>query len=334
MTRCFAEATFTITANIETLILVGTDAINGTGNAQANNLIGNGSANTLTGGDGGDGLTGAGGGDTLIGGLGNDGMSGGAGDDLYSVDSIFDVIAETAGEGIDTVFSETNHVLYLNVELLILVGTGDTQAYGNLQQNFLYGNAGNNYFDSAGQADYMHGGGGNDVYRLRLGRTQRRSARRLRLRRPDPVPRLQRRHHNRDAAQLLPVPSAGFLQRRHRSIRHRLQLHADGSGLYVRVSTAHCRLPLGAGGVCRLMNEQGRCVTAAALFIAGGPLELPRLDGTRGDQGLDVARCKAPIGKDFAAVLTSVGWAALDTARCAREFRCWPGLRYAVDGDE
>ena len=165
----FAEATFTLGVNIETLILVGTGAINGTGNAQANNLIGNGAANTLTGGDGGDGLTGAGGSDTLIGGLGNDGMAGGVGDDLYSVDSVFDVIAEVAGEGLDTVFSETNHVLYLNVKSLILVGTGNTQAYGNLQQNFLYGNAGNNYFDSAGQADYMHGGGGSDVYRMRLG---------------------------------------------------------------------------------------------------------------------------------------------------------------------
>ena len=165
----FASTTFTLGPNIETLILVGTDASNGTGDASANNLIGNDAANTLYGGDGGDGLTGAGGGDTLIGGLGNDGMSGGAGDDLYSVDSVFDVIAEAAGEGLDTVFSETNHVLYLNVELLILVGTGNTQAYGNAQQNFLYGNAGNNYFDSAGQADYMHGGGGSDVYRMRLG---------------------------------------------------------------------------------------------------------------------------------------------------------------------
>ena len=165
----FAEATFTISANIETLILVGTDAINGTGNDGANNIIGNGAANTLTGGDGGDGLSGAGGSDTLIGGTGNDGMAGGTGDDLYSVDSIYDVIAEAAGEGNDTVFSETNHVLYLNVESLILVGTGNTQAYGNLQQNFLYGNAGHNYLDGAGQADYMVGGGGNDVYRLRLG---------------------------------------------------------------------------------------------------------------------------------------------------------------------
>ena len=165
----FASATFTLTINVETLILVGNAAISGAGNDVGNNLIGNAQPNMLFGNGGGDGLTGAGGSDTLIGGLGNDGMAGGVGDDLYSVDSIFDVIAETAGEGLDTVFSETNHVLYLNVESLILVGIGNTQAYGNAQQNFLYGNAGNNYFDSAGQADYMHGGGGSDVYRMRLG---------------------------------------------------------------------------------------------------------------------------------------------------------------------
>lgn len=62
----------TLGANVEHLILTGTSAINGTGNALDNVLTGNGANNRLTGGDGHDLLGGKAGSDTLIGGTGND----------------------------------------------------------------------------------------------------------------------------------------------------------------------------------------------------------------------------------------------------------------------
>lgn len=63
---------FTLSANVETLMLMGDRDINGTGNELSNTLIGNQSANVLRGGAGNDTLNGRGGEDILIGGTGAD----------------------------------------------------------------------------------------------------------------------------------------------------------------------------------------------------------------------------------------------------------------------
>jgi Ca2+-binding RTX toxin-like protein len=64
--------TYTLGANLENLTLIGTTAINGTGNTAGNVLTGNSAANTLTGNAGNDTLNGGAGNDTLVGGTGND----------------------------------------------------------------------------------------------------------------------------------------------------------------------------------------------------------------------------------------------------------------------
>ncbi|MEH1819504.1 MAG: calcium-binding protein [Nostoc sp.] len=96
---------WTLGYNLENLILTGSNAINGTGNALKNSITGNAANNTLNGGDGNDTLNGGNGNDTLIGGTGNDILVGGAGNDKFVYASL--------GEGIDTItdFSSTDDVL-------------------------------------------------------------------------------------------------------------------------------------------------------------------------------------------------------------------------------
>jgi Ca2+-binding RTX toxin-like protein len=67
-----ASVSITLGANLENLVLTGTAAINGTGNALNNQIIGNSASNTLTGSTGSDTLDGGAGADVLVGGSGND----------------------------------------------------------------------------------------------------------------------------------------------------------------------------------------------------------------------------------------------------------------------
>jgi Ca2+-binding RTX toxin-like protein len=62
----FASVSFTLSDNVETLVLQGSGNLNGTGNALANAMFGNSGDNTLDGGAGADILTGNGGNDTFV----------------------------------------------------------------------------------------------------------------------------------------------------------------------------------------------------------------------------------------------------------------------------
>ncbi|HQS18686.1 M10 family metallopeptidase [Reyranella sp.] len=137
---------YSLSANIERLTLLGAADLTGTGNALANVLAGNAGNNTLDGG------------------LGADKMSGGLGDDTYLVDINTDVVVEAADAGIDTVRAMANYRLAANVENLTLLGTANLLGFGNELANVLTGNAGNNTLDGAAGADTMAGGVGNDVY--------------------------------------------------------------------------------------------------------------------------------------------------------------------------
>ena len=158
----FSSITYTLTANVENLVLTGSGKINGTGNALANNLIGNANNNTLSGGDGDDTLDGGAGGDTLIGGNGNDN---------YVVDSGADKIIEIANAGVDSVRSAISFTLGANLDNLILTGAANLSGTGNVLDNLLVGNPAANALAGGSGRDILQGLGGNDSLRNTSGNT-------------------------------------------------------------------------------------------------------------------------------------------------------------------
>lgn len=155
--------TTTLAVGHADLTLLGSDAINGTGNDLANILRGNGAANTLTGGNGNDVLYGLGGNDVLNGGVGADTAYGGLGDDVYNIDNSRDVTVEFAGEGIDTVNASISWTLSANIENLNLGGSGAVDGTGNELANIISGNDAANVLWGGGGDDLLRGGGGNDT---------------------------------------------------------------------------------------------------------------------------------------------------------------------------
>ena len=131
-----SSITYTLGANVENLTLIGSTAINGTGNGLNNVLAGNSAANIL---------------------------AGGAGNDTYLV-SIGDSVSEANNGGIDTVQSDITWTLASNVENLTVIGTANINGTGNSLNNSLTGNSGANVLDGGIGNDTMSGGAGNDTY--------------------------------------------------------------------------------------------------------------------------------------------------------------------------
>jgi Ca2+-binding RTX toxin-like protein len=144
----FSRVSYTLPANVETLVLDGLGGSNleGHGNGLANTLYGDIGSNILDGG------------------AGADAMLGGVGNDSYFVDDASDVAFENANQGSDTVFATAHFRLSANLENLVLQGSADLQGYGNNLANMISGNAGDNLLDGGAGADIMEGGSGNDTY--------------------------------------------------------------------------------------------------------------------------------------------------------------------------
>jgi len=143
--------TYTLTSNVENLVLIGTLNYNGTGNTLANTIIGNSGNNTLDGG------------------TGNDVLIGGVGNDTYLVNTTADSVTENVGEGVDTVItSVTGYTLAANVENLVLGGSVATGT-GNSDDNTITGNSAANTLNGGDGADVLDGLTGNDVMNGGLG---------------------------------------------------------------------------------------------------------------------------------------------------------------------
>jgi Ca2+-binding RTX toxin-like protein len=130
-----SDVSWTLAANVENLTLVGSAAIDGTGNGFDNVFTGNSAANVLTGG------------------IGNDTYYVGAGD----------TVVENSAAGVDTVISDVSVVLWHFVEHLTLTGTADLNGTGTTWHNQITGNAGNNVLTGALGNDTLNGGDGNDT---------------------------------------------------------------------------------------------------------------------------------------------------------------------------
>jgi Ca2+-binding RTX toxin-like protein len=173
--------TWTLATEVEKLLLTGSTAVNGTGNASINWLTGNAGNNTLNGLAGADVLLGGAGNDTLqdtagngaldggtgndalTAGSGNDLVAGGTGNDTYTLGAGTDIVAFDRGDGVDTInaplsgagLGENNDVLSLGkirfaditlsreVNDLVIHVTGTTDA---IRFNSWYAQAGNQTF--------------------------------------------------------------------------------------------------------------------------------------------------------------------------------------------
>lgn len=150
-----SSISYTLPDEVEALALIGSDAINGTGNAKANRMVGNDADNRLDGGAGAD---------LLVGGKGND---------TYIVDHTSDRVVEYEGQGKDTVLSSVSFTLGDHLENLTLTGDADINGTGNALSNRLIGNtadnrllggAGDDWLDGGAGNDYLMGGAGSDTY--------------------------------------------------------------------------------------------------------------------------------------------------------------------------
>jgi Ca2+-binding RTX toxin-like protein len=155
---------YTLSDNVENMIVSGKATTTNTGNTLANSITGNVGANRLNGLDGDDTLDGSDGNDTLDGGTGNDSLVGGQGDDVFHVDSAGDVISENAAGGTDTVLSTaSSYTLSDNIEVLVSqLGAGAFAGTGNAQANRIVGGGGADTLDGGDGDDTLLGGIGDD----------------------------------------------------------------------------------------------------------------------------------------------------------------------------
>jgi Ca2+-binding RTX toxin-like protein len=156
-----AYASVVMPLNVEILVLLGTEAINCTGNDQTNNIIGNDAGNVLEGGRRWDRLEGRWGNDTIRGGSGGDQIFG----DYQTISN--HVIQFDA----DVLFGNGgNDYLYGGFGNCILRGgSGDDRLYGWSGQDSLIGGEGNDTLQGGEDSDVLIGGKGNNLMMGGLG---------------------------------------------------------------------------------------------------------------------------------------------------------------------
>lgn len=146
-----SSISFILPSNIEHLTLIGSMAIDGTGNTLSNMLQGNAGDNVLVGGVGADVLYGGDGADTLLGGADADALYGETGDDALHGDDADDSLYGGAGNDV------------------MNGGQGADTLYGEDGNDDLHGGAGTDTLQGGDGDDTLAGGAGDDIYVLNGG---------------------------------------------------------------------------------------------------------------------------------------------------------------------
>jgi Ca2+-binding RTX toxin-like protein len=141
-----ASASYTLPANVNTLVLTGTAAITGTGNAHTNTLTGNSGA------------------DTLVAGAGIATMTGGAGNDTFVVDNTSDVVSDAYSAALNILDSSVSYTLPTNVNTLVLTGTAALSGTGNAHTDAISANGGADTLTAGTGVATMTGGSGSDTF--------------------------------------------------------------------------------------------------------------------------------------------------------------------------
>lgn len=157
---------YALGANVENLVLTGTAAINGTGNALNNSLTGNGADNVLTGGLGDDTLDGGAGIDTAV-------YSGNASAYTITTDAVTGALIVTGADGADrlTNVEQLQFADGIFAPPITLTAGADTyngtagndRVFGLGGNDILNGNDGNDTLDGGDGADTLNGGNGDDT---------------------------------------------------------------------------------------------------------------------------------------------------------------------------
>lgn len=136
--KVISAGSYTLGSYIENLTLIGTAAINATGNSLNNILIGNSGSNILNGGSG------------------SDTMYGGAGNDTYYVNVSTDKVYETSSaNGTDLVVTTVSYSLGSYVENVRINTSAAVNATGNTLKNTIYAGSGNNTLDGGSGTDTL-----------------------------------------------------------------------------------------------------------------------------------------------------------------------------------
>jgi trimeric autotransporter adhesin len=131
-----STVTYTLPTNVNALILTGTAALHGTGNAGNDLLTANTGADTLSAGNGNDTL--------VAGATGIDSLVGGTGTDTFVVTSASDIVNVATSGTSDTIQSSAStYTLPTNVQYLMLAGTSALSGTGNTATSLIVGNTGN-----------------------------------------------------------------------------------------------------------------------------------------------------------------------------------------------
>ena len=151
-----SSVTYTLPTGVNTLVLTGTTALVGTGNAHT------------------DSITAGAGVDTLVAGSGVATLIGGAGNDTFVINSASDVVTDTSTTTRNAISSTVTYTLPTNVNALIFTGTAALKATGNSGNDSLTANTGadtlvagsgtDTLVSGTTGTDSLVGGSGNDLF--------------------------------------------------------------------------------------------------------------------------------------------------------------------------